>query len=210
VREILFRGFHENKSGESVILVNGAEKRGTWVEGSLIKSESGHCYIGEWLVSSKANEFHCAGRGGKTANRYLGMGFVLVIPETVGEFTGRLDKDKRMIFEGDLISGQRFYVAGDGYLRKGYPDCINVVYEVKYHRGILTAEYLRPTPEHTFALEKYDYRRYSCPLEPTHKGAKYWDEESRSFEILGDDKTCIGTQVIGTIFDKPGGGKEKA
>ncbi|MPM27693.1 hypothetical protein SDC9_74206 [bioreactor metagenome] len=104
MREILFRGFHENKSGESVILVNGAEKRGTWVEGSLIKSESGHCYIGEWLVSSKAIQFYCGGsRKHRTETRYLGMGFALVIPETVGQFTGILACEEKKVFEGDRI-----------------------------------------------------------------------------------------------------------
>lgn len=130
MREILFRGFHKNALGESKAVVNGQEHRGLWVEGSLIKSETGHCYIGEWLVSSKASVFHCGGRGGKTANRYLGMGFVLVIPETVCQFTGLLDTNKKQIFEGDRIrtdeAGENFEYTIEYQGHNDYPafDCV--------------------------------------------------------------------------------------
>jgi uncharacterized phage protein (TIGR01671 family) len=86
---------------------------GEWVEGSLLKDGKGRYYIGTMLFSKE----YCATYGksnGKTASRYLGMGFCLVDPATVGECTGLPDKNGKLIFEGDIINYLDGYVSCEG------------------------------------------------------------------------------------------------
>lgn len=91
MREILFRGKQYGN--------------GEWVEGSLLIDEAGNCYIGTYLKPDKCNSLVVGGgrQIGKTATRFLGIGFVLVDPETVGQFTGMTDMKGQKIFEGDII-----------------------------------------------------------------------------------------------------------
>ena len=81
------------------------KQNGTWVEGSLLIDEAGNCYIGTYLKSSKCDSFVAGGgrQQGKTAKRFLGIGFVLVDPETVGMCSGVSVKYGRKIFEGDIV-----------------------------------------------------------------------------------------------------------
>lgn len=90
MREILFRG-------QTFI--------GEWVEGSLIIDESNNYYIGKAVMSKPSESMlFLQGRGnGKTLTRFVGIGFVRVIPETVGEFTGLYNCGKQKIFEEDIV-----------------------------------------------------------------------------------------------------------
>ena len=112
---------------------------------------------GEWVVSDCIMQFH----GVKFAPRLWAIGdwWVDVIPETVGQFTGAIDKNGKRIFEGDI--GR--YKQTDGAKRNGkLIICTGkVVYRVK------TA---------SFAVESKD-----------EKGVEYFDYfPIKDFEIIGN------------------------
>lgn len=85
MREILFRGFHPNESGEQRAFVNGKWTKGCWVTGNLFLPDN-----------PKTPTQICIG----TSTVRISYD---VIPETVGQCTGLQDKNSKKIFEGDIV-----------------------------------------------------------------------------------------------------------
>lgn len=87
--KILFRGFHLDENGETVIMLNGGKVRGEWICGDLIS-------LGEERYICYANEHHSI--------RDIGALSLKVISETVGQFV-TTDKNGKDLFEGDIVQG---------------------------------------------------------------------------------------------------------
>lgn len=89
MREVLFRG--------------KSERFGNWIEGSLI--------IGKDLESDKLVYLIAP-----LSVYYTGI--EKVVPESISEFTGLIDKNGKKIFEGDILKG-----AWDTIFQVVYDDC---------------------------------------------------------------------------------------
>ena len=124
MRDYLYRGFYECSNGNTTIILNNKKIKGKWIEGNYNKVEELNTKnIYEYfIVEVDAN-----------GSQYK------VIPETVGEYTGKTDKYNRKIFEGDICGcfcNTQIFVVKYCEERCGYffDDCV-------------TSGYSQPAPE---------------------------------------------------------------
>lgn len=89
-REILFRGFHPNENGPQEITLNGMKIRGRWIEGDFARP----CNI---VFEESGDDPVLGQKNVPIFNDYD------VIPETVGQYINIDDKNKKKIFDGDIV-----------------------------------------------------------------------------------------------------------
>jgi len=96
-----------------------------WVYGNLIIDEHGRPYIGQYITPKQNDPYISAHRSGKTMRRFAGIGFFMVDPETVGQFTGLCDEDENETYDGDICLDNEddvFFIDWDGgSFRANYP-----------------------------------------------------------------------------------------
>lgn len=96
MREILYRGFHEDAHGAEKIFVNGKTINGRWVYGAFfcLRHNDGRTHMHHFIIPDGT---------AIPRDKPIGEIQVEVIPETVGQFTGIFACEKKKIFEGDHI-----------------------------------------------------------------------------------------------------------
>lgn len=106
MKEILFRGKTKNR------------KNNEWIEGSLLKGVS--WYDREPVYYIYDSNTKIDGRG--CVDNYCGEG---VDPESVGQWTGLVDKNGIKIFKGDVVQVEGMISSVTGYYRVIYSEPIH-------------------------------------------------------------------------------------
>ena len=167
MREIKFRG---KRYGD-----------GAWVYGSLYQGTKEGEKYGVILNDSG---YHLA----PPDDRNLAIAFAenevnMVIPDTIGQFTGLHDKNGKEIYEGDIVCANHFFVRYDGYTPKPIRNAYNIEIDQK---GLVTSVlYSR-----NYAIEFYPNKGWIM---------RNGSDQHRMHSIKGE----AYIEVIGNIHDNP-------
>lgn len=110
-----------------------------------------------------------------------------VVSETVGIWTGLVDKKVIEIYKGDIYLATRSYMPSRGYKKKGFPQTITVICVVEwsvYEAGWSCKE-ISPIKEHIEFEKNAPYHYYQTSLTGASNGKADWIE------------------VIGNIYENP-------
>lgn len=111
-REILFRGFHPDENGKTIITIDGNKIKGEWVEGDLIQSQDTNIAF----IHPKTNTFTIK------KEVFACALFLSVLPETVCQFTELTTAGGQKIFENDICeyAGELYVVKQECDIASGY------------------------------------------------------------------------------------------
>lgn len=85
MREILFRGFYENKNGTEKVFCGGKWYKGEWVEGCYFIAKDNKCNLLHYISEIKGEQIF------------------KIIPETLRQYTGKNDINGNNIFENHIV-----------------------------------------------------------------------------------------------------------
>lgn len=151
-REILFRGFYPCIDGNKTIYIDGKEKKGKWIDSNSLWVET----VREEFLLRRCGAWY------------------QIISETLGQYTGLKDKNGTMIFEGDIVIGEKY-----PFIDEGKQNYVGIV-------------------EYYIDIAQFAYT-YKC-VNKNKRGIS--DGINNEFEA-NNDLILEELEVIGNIFENP-------